>query len=72
MAAAREIIDAIARKKGHFTDSFHQRAVEEADQGRHELLRVIEGNIELREQVSRDLDMYETALLSPAHRITVD
>lgn len=58
MEPPREFIEGIARSKGSFTKSFRQHAVEEAREGRRGMLQAIQGAEEIREDLSKALNMY--------------
>lgn len=58
MEDPREFIEGIARSKGSFTESFRQQADEEARQGRRGMLQAIQGAEEIREDLSKALNMY--------------
>lgn len=58
MEDPREFIEGIARSKGSFTESFRQQADEEARRGRRGMLQAIQGAEEIREDLSKALNMY--------------
>jgi hypothetical protein len=58
MESAKELIEKIARLKGTFTASFRRQAEQDAEQGRGELLQVMQGAEENREDLSKALNMY--------------
>ena len=54
---AQEFIEAFARSKGTFTPDFRIWAKEEAADGRPGMLQAVEGSEEIREDLSKALQM---------------
>jgi hypothetical protein len=54
---AQEYIEDLARRKGTFTDAFRRQAKEEAVNGRPGMLQAVEGSEEIREDLSKALQM---------------
>lgn len=54
---ARTVIEELARRKGSFTHAFRLKAEEEARNGRSDLLQLIEGGEEIREDLAQTLKM---------------
>ena len=54
---AREYIEEVARSKGTFTESFRREAEEEARNGRSTMLQLIQSGEEIREDLSKALQM---------------
>ena len=54
---AREYIEEVARSKGTFTESFRRVAEEESRNGRPTMLQLIQSSEEIREDLSKALQM---------------
>jgi hypothetical protein len=57
MESGKEIIEKIARSKGMFARSFVQTAEKQAAEGQTGMLEAIEGANELREDLSKSLEL---------------
>ncbi|OBT52528.1 hypothetical protein VE04_07127, partial [Pseudogymnoascus sp. 24MN13] len=72
MEDPREFIEGIARSKGSFTESFRQQADEEARQGRRGMLQAIQGAEEIREDLSKALNIISADLYTSRARFLME